>query len=237
MTSETEAGFTFDSYLTSRTEELSQSEKEKEQTLARLQAQRNELNRQVHLLTEEIGLLQESSSYVGEVVKIMDGRKALVKTGQDEKYIVDIDKKVVISELSVHSRVALRADSYTLHMVLPTKIDPLVSLMRVEKVPDSSYDMIGGLDQQIREIREVIELPIKHPELFEALGISQPKGALLYGPPGTGKSTVTLPHNLTQHSLPAQSPTAPTARSFVSPVPSLSRSTSARAPAWSASCS
>lgn len=45
----------------------------------------------------------------------------------------------------------------------------------VEKVPDSTYEMIGGLDKQIKEIKEVIELPVKHPELFDALGISQPK--------------------------------------------------------------
>ena len=50
---------------------------------------------------------------------------------------------------------ALRNDSYTLHLLLPTKVDPLVSLMKVEKVPDSTYDMIGGLDQQIKEIKEV----------------------------------------------------------------------------------
>jgi 26S proteasome regulatory subunit T6 len=72
-------------------------------------------------------------------------------------------------------RVALRNDSYTLHKILPSTVDPLVSLMKVEKVPDSSYDMIGGLEQQIKEIREVIELPIKHPEIFESLGIAQPK--------------------------------------------------------------
>jgi len=82
----------------------------------------------------------------------------------------------------------LRNDSYTLHKILPNKVDPLVSLMKVEKVPDSTYEMVGGLDKQIKEIKEVIELPIKHPELFEALGIAQPKGVLLYGPPGTGKT-------------------------------------------------
>jgi 26S proteasome regulatory subunit T6 len=60
--------------------------------------------------------------------------------------------------------------------------------MMVEKVPDSTYEMVGGLDKQIKEIKEVIELPVKHPELFDALGISQPKGVLLYGPPGTGKT-------------------------------------------------
>merc|ERR1712019_204317 len=86
------------------------------------------------------------------------------------------------------ARVALRADSYLLHKILPNKVDPLVQLMRVEKAPDSTYEMVGGLDKQIKEIKEVIELPVKHPELFEALGIAQPKGVLLYGPPGTGKT-------------------------------------------------
>jgi len=56
--------------------------------------------------------------------------------------------------------------------------------MKMEKVPDSTYDMIGGLDKQINEIKEVIELPIKYPELFEALGVIQPKGVILFGPPG-----------------------------------------------------
>jgi len=60
--------------------------------------------------------------------------------------------------------------------------------MRVEKVPDSTYETLGGLEKQVKEIKEVIELPIKHPEIFESLGISQPKGVLLYGPPGTGKT-------------------------------------------------
>jgi 26S proteasome regulatory subunit T6 len=60
--------------------------------------------------------------------------------------------------------------------------------MMVEKVPDSTYDMIGGLDEQVKQIKEVIELGLKHPELFESLGIAQPKGVLLYGPPGTGKT-------------------------------------------------
>ena len=87
-----------------------------------------------------------------------------------------------------NARVSLRNDSYALHKLLPNKVDPLVSLMMVEKVPDSTYEMVGGVDKQIKEIKEVIELPIKHPEIFDALGIAQPKGVLLYGPPGTGKT-------------------------------------------------
>lgn len=85
--------------------------------------------------------------------------------------------------MTPNCRVALRNDSYTLHKILPNKVDPLVSLMMVEKVPDSTYEMIGGLDKQIKEIKEVIELPVKHPELFEALGIAQPKASAALGEP------------------------------------------------------
>lgn len=84
-----------------------------------------------------------------------------------------------VHQVTPNCRVALRNDSYTLHKILPNKVDPLVSLMMVEKVPDSTYEMIGGLDKQIKEIKEVIELPVKHPELFEALGIAQPKVGFL----------------------------------------------------------
>ncbi|KAG6922027.1 proteasome 26S subunit, ATPase 5, partial [Chelydra serpentina] len=137
----------------------------------------------VRLLREELQLLQEQGSYVGEVVRAMDKKKVLVKVHPEGKFVVDVDKNIDINDVTPNCRVALRNDSYTLHKILPNKVDPLVSLMMVEKVPDSTYEMIGGLDKQIKEIKEVIELPVKHPELFEALGIAQPKGVLLYGPP------------------------------------------------------
>nr|XP_007135859.1 hypothetical protein PHAVU_010G164000g [Phaseolus vulgaris]ESW07853.1 hypothetical protein PHAVU_010G164000g [Phaseolus vulgaris] len=162
--------------------------RQKTHNLNRLEAQRNELNSRVRMLREELQLLQEPGSYVGEVVKVMGKNKVLVKVHPEGKYVVDIDKSIDITKITPSTRVALRNDSYVLHLVLPSKVDPLVNLMKVEKVPDSTYDMIGGLDQQIKEIKEVIELPIKHPELFESLGIAQPKGVLLYGPPGTGKT-------------------------------------------------
>jgi 26S proteasome regulatory subunit T6 len=172
-------------------------------------------------MREELTQLHEPGSYVGEIVKPMGKSKVLVKVNPDGKYVVDLDKDIDINKCTPNTRVALKSDSYTLHKILPTKVDPLVSLMKVsvrcnffltficekltileylmrslletfslqvEKMPDSTYDMVGGLDKQIQEIKEVIELPIKHPELFEALGVAQPKGVLLYGPPGTGKT-------------------------------------------------
>ncbi|CAL8106752.1 unnamed protein product [Calicophoron daubneyi] len=175
-------------YYTAKIDEHQCIVTEKLQNLRRLEAQRNELNAKVRMLREELQLLQELGSYVGEVVKPMDKKKVLVKVQPEGKFVVDIDKNIDMSQLSPNCRVALRNETYTLHKILPSKIDPLVSLMMVEKVPDSTYEMIGGLDKQIKEIKEVIELPVKHPELFEALGIAQPKGVLLYGPPGTGKT-------------------------------------------------
>ena len=86
--------------------------------------------------------------------------------------MVDIDKNINMADITPNLRVALRNDSYVLHKILPnkvllliiynvqddtmgTQVDPLVSLMMVEKVPDSTYEMIGGLDKQIKEIKEV----------------------------------------------------------------------------------
>jgi 26S proteasome regulatory subunit T6 len=175
-------------YFLAKKDELAIILADKNQNLRRLEAQRNELNAKVRLLREELMLLHEAGSYVGEVVKAMGKTKVLVKVHPEGKYVVDLDKKIDVTKLSPNTRVALRNDSYALHKILPNKVDPLVSLMRVEKVPDSTYEMVGGLTKQIKEIKEVIELPIKHPELFESLGIAQPKGVLLYGPPGTGKT-------------------------------------------------
>ena len=131
---------------------------EKGNNVRRLQAQRNELNAKVRATREELQLLQEQASYVGEVVKPLDKKKVLIKINPEGKFIVDIDKEIKIEECTTGTRVALRADSYTLHKILPNKIDPLVSLMMVEKVPDSTYDSVGGLSKQIKEIKEVIEL-------------------------------------------------------------------------------
>lgn len=72
--------------------------------------------------------------------------------------------------------------------MLPREVDPLVYNMSLEDPGEVSFAGIGGLNEQIRELREVIELPLKNPELFLRVGIKPPKGVLLYGPPGTGKT-------------------------------------------------
>jgi len=71
---------------------------------------------------------------------------------------------------------------------LPPKIDPTVTMMKVDDKPNVTYNDVGGCKEQIEQLREVVELPMLHPERFIKLGIDPPKGVLLYGPPGTGKT-------------------------------------------------
>ncbi|KAJ1339633.1 hypothetical protein BSLG_005755 [Batrachochytrium salamandrivorans] len=92
--------------------------------LRRLEAQRNQLNAKVRLLREELQLLQEPGSYVGEVVKVMGKTKVLVKVNPEGKYVVDIHPSIDLSQLTPNVRVALRHDSYQLYKVLPNKIRP-----------------------------------------------------------------------------------------------------------------
>merc|ERR1712048_907240 len=84
--------------------------------------------------------------------------------------------------------VALDMTTLTIMRYLPREVDPLVYNMSHEDPGSVSYSEIGGLSEQVRELREVIELPLNNPELFQRVGISPPKGCLLYGPPGTGKT-------------------------------------------------
>ena len=194
------------SYYTQKLDELELTVREKQTTLRRLEAQRNVLNSKVRSLREELVLLQEPPSNIGEVSKLLGKNRVLCKVGSDGKYISEIEKDVDQSLLTPNTRVALRSDSYALHRILPTRVDPLVSLMKVEKVPDATYDMVGGLEKQIQELKEVIELPIKHPELFEALGVAQPKGVLMCSSFGSsGRSGGSSRHPL----IPPPSPTPP----------------------------
>jgi 26S proteasome regulatory subunit T3 len=71
---------------------------------------------------------------------------------------------------------------------LPPESDSSISLLQASERPDVNYQDIGGLDMQKQEIREAVELPLTHPDLYQQIGIDPPRGVLLYGPPGTGKT-------------------------------------------------
>ncbi|EQB60792.1 26s proteasome regulatory atpase rpt4 [Vairimorpha apis BRL 01] len=90
--------------------------------------------------------------------------------------------------LDTGTRVALDITTLTIMLILPREVDPMVYKMSEEKPSDFGFEIVGGLKNQIRELKEVIELPIKNPEIYKRVGIKAPKGVLLYGPPGTGKT-------------------------------------------------
>jgi len=90
--------------------------------------------------------------------------------------------------LILRMRVGVDRSKYQIHIPLPPKIDPTVTMMQVEEKPDITYADVGGCKDQIEKLREVVELPLLHPEKYVNLGIDPPKGVLLYGPPGTGKT-------------------------------------------------
>ena len=90
--------------------------------------------------------------------------------------------------LKPSSSVALHRHSNALVDVLPPEADSSIQVVSDDGKPDVKYSDIGGLDVQKQEIREAVELPLTHPELYAQIGIDPPRGVLLYGPPGTGKS-------------------------------------------------
>ena len=112
----------------------------------------------------------------------------IVKASSGPRYVVGCRSKVDKVKMKQGVRVALDMTTLTIMRMLPREVDPLVYNMSLEDPGQVSFGGIGGLNDQIRELREVIELPLKNPELFLRVGIKPPKGVLLYGPPGTGKT-------------------------------------------------
>lgn len=112
----------------------------------------------------------------------------IVKASSGPRYVVGCRSKVDKAKMKQGTRVALDMTTLTIMRMLPREVDPMVYNMSLEDPGSVNFAGIGGLNDQIRELREVIELPLKNPELFFRVGIKPPKGVLLYGPPGTGKT-------------------------------------------------
>ena len=114
--------------------------------------------------------------------------KYVINIRQIAKFVVGLGEKVSPTDIDEDMRVGVDRTKYAIQIPLPPKIDPSVSLMEVEEKPDVTYDDVGGSKKALEQLREVVEIPLLHPERFINLGIDPPKGVLLYGPPGTGKT-------------------------------------------------
>ncbi|XP_022668081.1 26S proteasome regulatory subunit 7-like [Varroa jacobsoni] len=112
----------------------------------------------------------------------------VIKVRGGGKYVVSLSDSLAPTDVEEGMRVGVDGQRYIIHIPLPAKIDPSVAMMQVEDKPDVTYNDVGGCVEQLKKLREVVELPLLHPERFTKLGIDPPKGVLLYGPPGTGKT-------------------------------------------------
>lgn len=125
---------------------------------------------------------------VGTLEEMIDDNHCIVSSSMGPEYYVNIMSFVNQDLLETGSSVLLHNKIMSVVGILPDDADPMVSVMKVEKAPLESYADIGGLHDQIQEIKEAVELPLTHPELYEEIGIKPPKGVVLYGEPGTGKT-------------------------------------------------
>nr|ADD38563.1 26S protease regulatory subunit 7 [Lepeophtheirus salmonis] len=117
-----------------------------------------------------------------------DDAKYMINVKQFAKFVVDLHDTVAPTDIEEGMRVGVDRVKYQIHIPLPPKIDPSVTMMQVEEKPDVTYGDLGGVNEQVEKLREVVEIPMLNPERFVNLGIEPPKGVLLFGPPGTGKT-------------------------------------------------
>jgi 26S proteasome regulatory subunit T2 len=132
--------------------------------------------------------LRGSPMNVGKMEEIIDDDHCIISTTNGPEYYVSIMSFVDKDLLEPNCSVLLHHKAMAVVGVLQNDVDPMVSVMKVEKAPTESYADVGGLESQVQEIKEAVELPLTHPELYEEMGIKPPKGVILYGAPGTGKT-------------------------------------------------
>ena len=125
---------------------------------------------------------------MGTLEELVDENHAIVSSNVLQDSYVPVLSVVDRDLLEPGCQVLLHDRSSAVVGVLQDDVDPLVSVMKVDKAPLESYADIGGLEQQIVEIKEAVELPLTRPELYDEIGIKPPKGVILYGEPGTGKT-------------------------------------------------
>jgi len=179
-------------YLITYTRHLEKRLRNLETEKQLLDAERLRLEQELSSLRNEIDRLREPPLVSATVIDMLeDSGKVIVKSSTGPSFVVNPSRKVKNENLTPGMRVALNQRTFAIMEILPTKLDPFVKGMEViDEIPDISYEDVGGLEDQILEVRETVELPLLKPELFKKVGIDPPKGVLLYGPPGTGKTLV-----------------------------------------------
>jgi 26S proteasome regulatory subunit T3 len=146
------------------------------------------LRRELLRAQEEVKRIQSVPLVIGQFLEMVDENTGIVGSTTGSNYYVRILSTLNRELLKPSSSVALHRHSNSLVDVLPPEADSSIQLLSSAEKPDVSYSDIGGLDTQKQEIREAVELPLTHHDLYSQVGIEPPRGVLLYGSPGTGKT-------------------------------------------------
>jgi proteasome regulatory subunit len=191
---ESQAGADFSRYILDRMRQLEErnlalrEQKDRVEGEKRLiENQKLKFEREARKLRSELERLRVGPMIVGTIIDVLDENRVVVKSSTGPRFVVNLSQ-FIEEEIKPGVQVGLNQQSFAVMCVLPSPRDPAVFGMEIEEAPDVKFSQIGGLDIQISEIREIVELPLKRPDLFEAVGIEPPKGVLLHGPPGTGKT-------------------------------------------------
>jgi len=178
-------------YLSTYSQHLEKRIKNLETEIQLLKAETVRLERELRSLTNEINQLRQPSLITGTLVDVLDDKneRVIIKSSTGPDFVVKTSKFVKNEKLTPGMSIALNQSTFAVMEILPANLDPFIRGMElIDTLPDTSYNDIGGLEEQIQEVRETVELPLIKPELFKRVGIEPPKGVLLYGPPGTGKT-------------------------------------------------
>lgn len=146
------------------------------------------LDREVKSLRGEVERFRSPPLVIATITEVLDDHRIAVKSSTGPHFVINYSRFLDDKLLEPGSRVALNQQTFSIVDVLPSEKDPVVTGMEVDEKPNVSYEQIGGLEDQVVEVKETVELPLKKPELFKKIGIEPPKGVLFYGPPGTGKT-------------------------------------------------
>ncbi len=153
-----------------------------------LQIEIETLRKELNYYKAEMEKLLSPPLIEATVLDVMDNNRVLVRSSSGPNLLVNLSNNIKPTDIRPGMSVALNQRGSTVIELLKQRDDPYVKSMEIIERPNITYEEIGGLEDQIRELREVVELPIKKPELFKEIGIEPPKGVMLFGPPGTGKT-------------------------------------------------
>jgi proteasome regulatory subunit len=172
--------------LQERLEILEAQNEEMRDELLDANAENNKYQQKLERLTHENKKLKQSPLFVATVQEITDEGVVIKQHGNNQEALTEVTDEMR-EELTPDSRVAVN-NSLSIVKRLDDETDVRARVMQVEKKPEVTYSDIGGIDEQMEEVRETVEMPLEHPEMFDQVGIDPPSGVLLYGPPGTGKT-------------------------------------------------